>query len=253
VFKRHLEQILKIVLIVGSLLFGGVFIYSFTSPQAIEKDATKFIKYEIKKNLNLKIDSLRNKKIVKKLYDKNAQKIEKLKTNLNKIINSAITKMQDFDCECRKKYAKMVENGLKFKISILKGLNQKLKEFIKFKYINITQNLIRDFRIFSGSNFFIFLLLLIILYKKPQANLQITLVAGLLFVSVIISSYFYIFEQNWFFTIIYNDYIGFFYLAYIGALFLLLCDIIFNKARVTTEIINILFNAIGSSLQALSC
>jgi len=253
VFKRHLEQILKTVLIVGSLLFGGIFIYSFTSPQAIEKDATKFIKYEIKKTLNLKINSLKSKKIVKKLYDKNAQKIEILKTNLNKIITSIVSTMQDFNCKCRKKYAKIVAKGVKFKISILKGLNQKLKEFIKFKYMNISQNLIKDFRIFSGSNFFIFLLLLIILYKKPQANLQITLVAGLLVVSVIISSYFYIFEQNWFYTIIYNDYIGFFYLAYVGTLFLLLCDIVFNKARVTTEIVNTIFNAIGSSLQAVSC
>jgi len=41
---------------------------------------------------------------------------------------------------------------------------------------------------------------------------------------------------------------GFGYLAYIGVIFGFLMDVAFNKARVTTEIINGILNAIGSAV-----
>lgn len=46
---------------------------------------------------------------------------------------------------------------------------------------------------------------------------------------------------------------GFGYVAYIAVIFGFLIDIIFNKARVTTEIINAILNAIGSALSVAPC
>jgi len=53
------------------------------------------------------------------------------------------------------------------------------------------------------------------------------------------------FEQNWLLTIIYNDYLGFAYLGYLLIVFLFLCDIVLNRARVTTKIVNAIGNALG--------
>jgi len=95
--------------------------------------------------------------------------------------------------------------------------------------------------------------MLLLLFTKPQVSMQVSMLAGLMLVSTAVSSYFYLFKQNWFYTIIYNDFIGYAYLMYLGIIFLFLCDIIFNKARVTTEIVNALLNALGSSVSAVSC
>lgn len=68
-----------------------------------------------------------------------------------------------------------------------------------------------------------------------------------------ICSYFYVFEQNWLLTVIFNDYLGFTYLAYLAVVFGLLCDIILNRARITTRIVNTVLEAIGSAASAVPC
>ena len=62
-----------------------------------------------------------------------------------------------------------------------------------------------------------------------------------------VCSYFYLFEQNWFYTILYSDYTGFGYIVYLVLVFAILCDIVFNKARVTTEFLNACLQAIGQA------
>jgi hypothetical protein len=47
--------------------------------------------------------------------------------------------------------------------------------------------------------------------------------------------------------------VGFAYLAYLGGVFAFLCDIIFNRARVTAEVLNALLNAVGSAVQVVPC
>ena len=56
-----------------------------------------------------------------------------------------------------------------------------------------------------------------------------------------------------FYTILYNDYMGFGYLAYIAVIFGFLLDITFNGAKVTTQIINGIANAIGSAFSVVPC
>jgi hypothetical protein len=259
-----LNNTLKIFLLLGTLLFGIIFVYSFTSSYKIEKHASGFIKNQIQQKANEKIDSFgqntsENKliKISQKVFEKNQDKINKLKTKLKEglpeRIADTIAKMQDLNCECRNKYSNFVKDVLDISILNLKKANEKLTNFMKMKYIQIVQSVINDFRIFAGSNLLFFLVALILLLVKSNASVQITLVAGLLCISTIICSYFYIFEQDWFYNIIYQDLWGYFYLLYMGIVFLFLCDIIFNKARITTEIINFIANAIGSAFQAGPC
>lgn len=124
---------------------------------------------------------------------------------------------------------------------------------MKKKYMEVATELQRDIRIFTGSNTIVFLLLLLISYLKPKAVNHLFLPGVLLLTATLISSFFYIFEQNWLFTIIYNNYPGFAYLGYVGIVFLFLCDIVFNRARVTTEILNGILNVIGSAASVSPC
>ncbi len=75
----------------------------------------------------------------------------------------------------------------------------------------------------------------------------------LLVLSTAICSYFYIFEQNWLLTLIYSDYLGFTYAAYLAIVFGFICDVVFNNARITTEIINAILNVTGSAATVGPC
>ena len=111
--------------------------------------------------------------------------------------------------------------------------------------MEIVESLTLDVRIFLGANSLVFIFLLLASLMKPMAIKHLFLPGSLMLVSTAICSYFYILEQNWFYTIIYNDYTGFGYIGYLLFVFAILCDIVFNKARVTTEIINTCLQAIG--------
>ena len=185
-------------------------------------------------------------------FDINKTK-EDIKNNLPHKIASVIAAMCRLDCEKKNRLKNSIESGYKKHINTLTFVKDKLTDLIKGKYLEVVENLTRDVRIFLGSNAILFLLLLAASFLKPQAVRHLFLPSILLLIATAISSGIYIFGQNWFFTIIYNDYMGFGYVAYIAIIFGFLIDIVFNKARVTTEVINAILNTIGSALSVSPC
>lgn len=244
-----INNIIKTFLILGTLIYGTAFVYSLTSSEDIEKNTRGFIQEKISQKTHEKIDNIGNKhkdnKLVKlsaKIFKKKAIELqlyrEALKSKVDEKLATVMAKMKDLDCECREKYAQFFNGVISSKITSLNNASKKLEEFMTQKYMYIVQNVIQDFRIFLGSSFLILLLMLLLLYMKPQVTMQLNVLAGLMLGSTIVASYLYVFNQNWFYTVIYNDFVGYFYLLYMGIIFLFLCDIIFNKARVTDAIIS---------------
>ena len=250
--------------IIGIIVFGTAFGMTFGVPGFIEEIGKDFIKQRIVDETNEKIENIKfqNKesklgKLVQKIYEGNKNRIDELKISLkdkaHEKLADIIAEMQDLDCECRDKYAQKYKDGFEFKIFSLQNANVILMDFLKTKYMETVQKLKIDFRIFSGSNALIFLLLFLISLLKPRAIMHLFIPGVLLLISTGICSYFYLFEQNWFYTIIYDTYLGWGYLAWLGIVFGFLCDVIFNKGQITTEILNAVFDIIGSALTADPC
>ena len=165
----------------------------------------------------------------------------------------ALAEIRDLDCECRDKYAQTLQRRFELDIALLQAANDEVVDFIQATYMQVVAEVKRDIRVFTGSNAGVFLLLLLVSLLKPEAISHLFVPAALLSVAALTSSYFYVFEQNWLLTIIYGDYLGFAYLAYLGLVFFFLCDIVLNKARVTTRIANAVFEAAGSSVTWAPC
>ena len=259
-----MKTTLRIISLIGIIIFGSSFIFTYSTPGYVEEIGKGFIKNKIEEKTNEKIEKLSlntsNNVLVKfasKLAKKNQEKInalkEQLKSKAHVKLAAVIAEMRNLSCECRKKHEKALESGTKSSILSLENANVVLVNFMKTKYMEVANKLRADFRIFTASNTAVFLFLLLISFLKPKAITHLVLPAALLTLSTIICSYFYIFEQNWFFTIIYNTYLGWSYLAYVGLVFAFLCDIVFNKARVTTEIINFILSAIGNAASVVPC
>ena len=249
--------------LIGTLLFSILFATTFKIPGFVEDMGKDFITSQIQKKTNEKIDQFKTAskdsklaKFASVLYSKNELKIDEIKGQLkhkaHEKLAAVVAEMSDLNCECRMKYAKNLKQGFEFKLASLESMNEKLTDFMESKYMQISTELKRDVRIFTGSNAIIFLLLLVISFLKPQAIKHLFLPGILLFTATTVCSFFYVFEQNWLLTIIYNNYYGFAYLGFVGIAFLFLCDIAFNKCKVTSEIINTIMNTIGSTATALT-
>ncbi|WP_069477677.1 hypothetical protein [Sulfurospirillum halorespirans] len=243
----------------GILVFVPLFLLTFSDSQMVEKSAKHFIEWKLQNEINTKIDSIQlpQSKIVEKVFGAKSEMLavvkQKLKEDAPTILTTQLAKMADLNCECRTKWKERLSAFVEVEMASLEKAKEKLTDFMSGKYMETVEKLTRDMRIFLGLNGLCFIFLLLISFLKPQATEHLFLPSSLLLLSSAICSYVYLFQQNWFYTILYNDYMGFGYLAYFIIVFALLCDIVFNRAKVTSRIVNFLANALGSAFTLPTC
>ena len=123
-----------------------------------------------------------------------------------------------------------------------------LREFVAERYDRTISGLMLDLKIFTFVNAMAFALVLLLSAAKGQTIarplLKLTLMIA---ASVLISSYFYLFGQDWFSTILLNQYVGWAYLLWMLLLLGLLIDIGFLRGMISNWIIS----AIGAAFSAL--
>lgn len=244
----------------GTGLFCFLFLATFVSDDAVERAGQAFIRYQVEKEVRHSYGQLADSSYGEALdrlrgqYESEARQWEsRLSDNLPQKIADVIAAMCRLDCRQREGLRQSIEADYTARLAKAGGAVDVITELIRGKYLEIVRNLTRDVRIFLGSNAVLFLLVAALAFFKPGATVQLYLPGLVLVAATIISTGFYLFGQNWFFTVLYNDYVGFGYIAYAGVLFGFLCDIAFNRARVTTEIVNAILNAVGSALQVVPC
>lgn len=251
----------------GVLLFLPLFLMAFADPQLIEKTGRSFVEWKLEQEVKGRVDSIRLPqqhkfeallgKKAEQLRREMEERLEVIRRRLNEdlpaILAEQIAKVRNLGCECRKKWEERIRASMHIQVISLEAAKAKLTDFTQAKYMEIVEELTLDVRIFLGANTVVFLFLLVVSFLKPQAIRHLFLPGTLLFVSTLVCSYFYLFEQNWFYSIIYGDYTGFAYVGYLLFVFVLLCDIVFNRARMTTELLNAILNALGRVGSLVSC
>jgi hypothetical protein len=254
-----LSRLITTLLVFSAVAYGVLFAYSLNTPETIEHQTHDFIKTRIARITHQKIASLGTKhaknpliKLSKRIWKKKSEKLARyqraLKEHLDEKLAIVMGKMRNLDCSCRKKYAHFYHGVLLGAIADLKEKKDRLEAFMSYQYMHIIQKIIHDIRIFLGSSLLVILMLLALRFLKPQDRRPLDILAATMLVSTLIASYLYLFQQNWFMTIIFSDYLGYTYLLYLGIVFLLLLDIIFNRSRVIHVLIEILGQGIGSAL-----
>jgi hypothetical protein len=233
---------------IGILIFGAVFSATFLSTGYIESSARSFIVSRIEKEIKeKKVAGVNLNDVGEKLgwlKDKYADQIASAQKQMSGGIRIKIEDMLARICDVRCLQDKgiqledVTESALQEKIAQLKDVSEKLSEMIKGKYYGIIGNLLTDLRIFSGVNLILFVLIAGTMMKGPSVTKPLILPAGLLFASTIVSTSIYIWGQNWFYTILFNNYMGYGYAAYVGVIFAFLLDIVFNSAHITTSIVD---------------
>ncbi len=110
-----------------------------------------------------------------------------------------------------------------------------LEDMIAGHYVDTVDRLVRDLRIFFGSNLMLFAVIGVAGILSTVAP-ALVVPAGLLSASTLSAMAIYLFEQNWFYTILFGSYVGWAYLIWVAVIALFLIDITLNRARVTSTI-----------------
>jgi len=218
------------------------------------------IRYQVEKKVHEKIESLDANFLAKKAdrfsqhyRDEITAAKRHLAEQLPARIASVIAEMQNLDCECRKKIESRIRKGLEWEIVNAAQAQERLTTLIRTRYMEVATQLTREFRIVTGTNTLVFALLIAAVLLKRQAGLHLLPSALVLFAAASITIYLYLFNQNWLHTLVFSDYVGFAYIGYLAAVFALLCDIIFNRGRVTARLLSLLLDAAGSALVVAPC
>lgn len=255
-----MKYVLRSTGLVGLLLFASAFAATFVSPIHYERAAKTFIQSQVEGRVRDGFGELRQPGLAQaagvlsvRYRDDIARLQQQLQTQLPERVAAVVAKMLDADCECRERLAVGIRHAARTRIDWLKNAQPQLTALIQGKYVEVVEALLRDLRIFTGSNALVFVLLVVASCLRPQAITQLWLPLSLLLAATLASTYVYLFRQNWFFTIIHNDYVGYGYSVYLLLVFLLLCDVVFNHARVTTEALNQLLRLLGHAGTLTPC
>jgi len=255
-----IRALLLSISVIGTTLFAVAYIASIINPVYVEKVAKEIIRLQLEKTVHEKIDTLDTKFLTSnaaRLLKEQMSEIEnakrQLKENAPERIASVIAEMSNLDCVCRKRIEKTVREGYGWRIAAAVQAQEQLTIFIRTKYMAVAEKLTLEFRIFTGTNAMVFSLLGMAAFFKRGAGIHLVPPAIVMVGAAAVTAYLYIFVQNWLHTILFSEYVGFSYAGYLSVVFAILCDILFNKAKLTTEALNATFEVIGSSLQVVPC
>lgn len=249
---------LRLIALVGLLVFVPLFAATFLSPIQVERAARGYIESNIKDRiedtLGVPLDKAQESplgRLAEKLAEQNKEKLDALRaqiaSGLNERIAAEVARLQDLNCECRELLRRGLDIVTAGKMSELESVAPQLLQIIEGNYVEIVSSLMLDVRIFAGTNVIAFLALLAILIIRQDRARQSLIPGVLLAVSTALAAILYIFGQNWFFTILHADYMGWGYTIWVAVIFGFLIDIGVFEARMTMRILNALGSAASSA------
>ncbi len=251
---RAFRTFLIAIGLLGGAVFTILFAISLLSPIWIERAAKEIIRAEVSKRVSRQIDVFDQNALVEKakaMLPELDRKINRgrslLDSRIAQAIDAAFAKMQNPNCECRRFLTKSIRDSYEREVSLVEQTRHRLTELIQSKYGETAARLMLEFRIFSGTNAVLFLLLGLSPLVKKAARFQLIPVAVLVFTTFALCSWLYVFKQDWVHTLLFADYLGWAYIAWVGASLIFFGDLLLNRARVTASVLSNFGGGIGVS------
>lgn len=249
-----------ILSLMGTVLFAAAFALSFASPLTIERAARETVRIEVERRVGEKMEFLTDSRLTGlaqralQRADADIRRAEQdIRLEVSQKVANVVAGMLNADCECRKRLIEYARKSETERLSSMTQVRAQLVVFIESAYSNVTRSLMREFRIFTASNAVAFALLGVVTLRRRRAALQLALPAVVLVGAVAVTGALYLFSQDWLHTIVFGQYVGLAYSVYMAAVALLLSDLVFNRARVTTQMVNVILTALGLAATAVPC
>jgi hypothetical protein len=246
----------SLVALLAALAFGTLFAASFFGSIWIESLAIAIIKPQIISKVADRLDRFEKNRLIEKaqaaLPGLNARIVagrEKIEQTVANSVDEVIARMSNPSCDCRKALSRKYREAFERDATAANLLREKLTQLIETKYGEVASKLLREWRIFTSVNAMAFLGLFVLSLCRSALGVRLLPVTFVLFVGVAVTSGFYLFNQDWFGTILFSDYVGWGYGLWLAFVSLMLADLALNRARVTSRVLS----SIGVDLVPLPC
>ncbi|MBV7429683.1 MULTISPECIES: hypothetical protein [unclassified Acidovorax] len=227
--------------LLGGAAFGGLLLVSLLQPTWIERGARELIRQHIEHKTGEKLQALDERFLnaqARVFLRGKEQEIDAarkaLSAGLPARVAAIAAEMGIPACECRKRR----QQRLELQIGTAQQMQAQLDALIRSAYMDTAEKLLRELRIFSGANALAFALLGLAAWRRPHGAVGASLVpaTATLLVATLASSAVYLWGQNWLQTIVFGSYVGWAQLAYIALVYAWLCDLLFNRARISLHL-----------------
>jgi len=252
----RLRRLLLLLAAVGSLLFTGLLALSVIEPLWIERAARELLRQEVERRVGERVDQLSNARVLqiaqKRLGHAQAQieaRRQALRAEVPQRVAHAMADLLKADCECRRRMVDVAVRHEEGALASLEQLRERLSRLIESAYGEVSRQLMREFRIFSGVNAAAFALLFLVTLMRRGQALQLLLPAAVLVGAAAFTAVVYLLGQNWLHTIVFGDYVGWAYVAWYGMAAGWFADLLCNRGRVST----LLLQLIGSVSKGAPC
>ncbi len=250
--------------ILGSIVFAAMFAMVQFSPEKFGELAEGFIVEEVEKRVanvlpdadilpdvaQIAPEGSARERLLQAADSYLDRKIERIDIFFDdggpKIVASVLAAAGLTSCGCQAESEEKIEKLLTTTSISARENFVRIQARIVEEYEIVKTKLLADVMIFITCNLAAFLLVLGLAAFKGKAAAHLLPFALLLSGAIFLTVYWYLFGQNWFFTILYNDYWGMSYAVTMAAVFAFLVDIALNRARITTWILNGISSIVGT-------
>jgi hypothetical protein len=236
---------LLLVSAAGLVIFLLVLFLTVFQADRVERAASEFLEHQVEQEVRGQLEALRNRapgsalpgmlELMRKNLDRQKDHLlTLLQSDLPQKIRQVIQHRRNASTTTQ--LEQQVRQALEAKLAALSQGLTTVEELILGMYQRVLQRLITDIQIFSVSNAVLYFLILLMLTVGGRRR-GLILPIGLLFLATLLAGVFYVFGQNWLYTILFNQYFGWSYLLFVGLIFGFLCDIVLNESRITRSLL----------------
>ena len=248
----------------GVVVFAGVLALVQFAPDDLETRARDFALETVETRIEARLqdentDRLLNgaQDIAGRFSDRLEGRIATARTaideGLPELIADIIANACEFDCQQR---AELTQNVRAFFESYMARYGIALETFrdiVEGEYEEIVEAIKADLTIFSASNLVVLLFIALLAMFRGSASAHLVPFAGLVLFSTLAAASWYVLGQDWFLTILFNDYWGYGYTILLGMIVIFLVDIAFFKAVMSTAVLNLIGAALGGAFRLSPC
>ncbi|QYF91835.1 hypothetical protein KY495_13665 [Massilia sp. PAMC28688] len=260
IFRFDLQRAITHLSLAGTLMFAAALLISYVRPHLVEAGMREVIRVEVEHRTGERVEALINSRIISLAEralghtdDQLSAARERIRRDVPARVAHVVADMTRADCECRRRLVAAAETSEERQLRSLLQVRERLTGLIESAYAHVSASLQREFRVFAASNAVAFAVMGLVAVARRGATLQLLLPAVALTGAMVITASVYLFQQNWLHTIVFSDYVGLAYGAWLAVVALLLADVLLNRARLTTRLLNVMFNVAGAALKAVPC
>ena len=236
---------IRTIALIGIALFATLLAVLVFMPKTYERTALGFAKTEVTRAMQARFDGSTVTQGFEKLSTRLGVRQDTLNTaaqgDLPKIVGAVIANYYKCTPATQSQTnaaAAAVSARITAQAASLGIAQTRVTEMIKGRYDSTIQGLRHDLMIFLGTNLATFMIIGLASFASTSRRTLIIYPALLLSLTVITCCGFYLFNTDWFYTLLFQNFIGFGYSIWIAALFTWLLDIVLNRAHVTLKILS---------------